>query len=192
MRVILASSSPRRKELLELMDVEFETMKPERDEDMTSKMSIYKLSEVLSKQKAQEIFDRTEGDRIVIGSDCMVYQHGKKIGKAKDREEAFDMLSHFSGKWHKVITGLCVMVQDGDRQTTYLEHSTTKVKFKKLTDEDINRYLDTGDYIGKSGACSIQGKSGMFVDKIVGNVSTVVGLPTHLLHDILKKENIIK
>ena len=191
MRVILASSSPRRKELLDLMGVQFETMSPEGEEDMTSKMSIYKLSEILSYQKSKEIFDKTQGDRIVIGSDCMVYQHGKKIGKAKDREEAFSMLSNFSGKWHKVITGLCVMVQNGDRQTTYISHDTTKVKFKKLTSEDINRYLDTGDYIGKSGACSIQGKSGMFVTKIVGNVSTVVGLPTHLLHDILKKENVI-
>ena len=191
MKIILASSSPRRKELLDLMGVKFETMSPEGEEDMTSKMSIYKLSEVLSYQKAKEIFDKTQGDRIVIGSDCMVYQHGKKIGKAKDRDEAFNMLSNFSGKWHKVITGLCVMVQNGERQTTYLTHDTTKVKFKKLTSEDINRYLDTGDYIGKSGACSIQGKSGMFVTKIVGNVSTVVGLPTHLLHDILKKENVL-
>ena len=191
MKIILASSSPRRKELLDLIGVQFETMSPEGEEDMTSKMSIYKLSEVLSYQKAKEIFDKTQGDRIVIGSDCMVYQYGKKIGKAKDREEAFKMLSNFSGKWHKVITGLCVMVQNGDRQTTYITHDTTKVKFKKLTSQDINRYLDTGDYIGKSGACSIQGKSGMFVTKIVGNVSTVVGLPTHLLHDILKKEKVL-
>ena len=85
MKVILASSSPRRKELLNLMGVEFESISPTKDEDMTQKMSVEKLSETLSFQKAKEVFDNTTGDRIVIGSDCMVFFKNKKLGKAHSR-----------------------------------------------------------------------------------------------------------
>ena len=193
MRIILASSSPRRKELLSLMGIkDFEIITPKKDEDMTVKMSINKLSEILSKQKAQEVFDSTSGDRLVIGSDCMVSFEGKKLGKPHDRLDAYNMLSSLSGKWHNVVTGLCVMVQDGDRQTTYLTHSVTRVKFKKLSSDGINAYLDTNEYKDKAGAYAIQGTSGMFVEKIIGNMSTVIGLPTNKLYDIFIKENLLK
>lgn len=192
MKIILASSSPRRKELLSLMGVQFEIIKPVKDEDMTQKMSIYKLSEVLSKQKAQEVFDNLAGDRIVIGSDCMVFLKNKKIGKPKDRQDAFNMISSLSGNWHKVVTGLCVMVQKGDQTKTYLTHETTKVKFKKLDKQTIEDYLDGSEYMDKAGAYAVQGKSGMFIEKINGNISTVIGLPTNILHDILKQEKILK
>ena len=192
MKIILASSSPRRKELLSLMGVEFETLKPQKEEDMTQKISIQKLSQVLSYQKAQEVFDMLQGDRIVIGSDCMVYQKGKKLGKPKNEKEAFDMLMGLSGKWHKVVTGLCVIVQNGNEKRVYLTDDFTKVKFKKLDKQAIEEYIKTGEYKDKAGAYAIQGKSGMFVEKICGNMATVIGLPTHKLYDILKKENILK
>ena len=192
MKIILASSSPRRKELLELMGVEFEIMKPVNDEDMTQKMKVTKLSEELSRQKAQEIFDKTQGDRLIIGSDCMVHINNKLLGKPKDDNDAFDMIKSISGKWHHVVTGLCVIVEKDGNKKTYLTHDVTSVKFKKLSDETINEYLKRGDHRDKAGAYAIQGVGGMFVDKIKGNLSTVVGIPTHKLYEILKQENILK
>lgn len=192
MKIILASSSLRRKMLLKSMGLKFECMIPQKEEDMTQKISIQKLSEKLSFQKAKEIFDVTYGDRLIIGSDCMVYYKNKKIGKPKDKNEAYKIISMLSGHWHKVVTGLCVIVQRKKQTKTYLTHEISKVKFKKLTDVAISEYLKTKNYIGKAGAYAIQGKFGMFVDKIKGNYSNIVGLPTNKLYDILKNENIMK
>lgn len=191
MRIILASSSPRRKELLSLMGIEFETIKPIKDEDMSGSIDIENLSEKLSKQKATEVFENTSGNRLVIGSDCMVFLKGKKFGKPKNREEAFSMLSKLSNHWHEVVTGLCVLVEDERGIREYLTHSVSKVKFKKISNEAINNYLDTNEYKDKAGAYAIQGKSGMFIEKVHGNFSSIMGLPTNLLYDILKQENIL-
>lgn len=192
MRIILASQSARRKELLSLMGVEFETIVPVKDEDMTQNIDIENLSEKLSKQKSTEVFENTSGTRLVIGSDCMVFLRGKKFGKPKNREEAFLMLSQLSNHWHEVVTGLSVIVEDEKGKREYLTHSVSKVKFKKLTSEAINNYLDSGEYKDKAGAYAIQGRSGMFIEKVHGNFASVMGLPTNLLYDILKTEKILK
>lgn len=191
MKIILASTSPRRKELLTQMGIEFEVKAPEIEEDMSQKVNFKKLSEILSKQKCEDVFNRTKGNRLVIGSDCMVYINKHLLGKPHSREDAINMLTMLSGKWHKVVSGLCVMVQDKNGTREYLCHDVTKVKFKKLSTLDIERYIDSGEYADKAGSYAIQGGAGMFVEKIVGNLSTVIGIPTHKLHDILKQENIL-
>lgn len=191
MKIILASTSSRRKELLTQMGIEFEVKAPEIEEDMSQKVNFKKLSEILSKQKCEDVFNRTKGNRLVIGSDCMVYINKHLLGKPHSREDAINMLTMLSGKWHKVVSGLCVMVQDKNGTREYLCHDVTKVKFKKLSTLDIERYIDSGEYIDKAGSYAIQGGAGMFVEKIVGNLSTVIGIPTHKLHDILKQENIL-
>ena len=191
MKIILASTSSRRKELLTQMGIEFEVKAPEIEEDMSQKVNFKKLSEILSKQKCEDVFNRTKGNRLVIGSDCMVYINKHLLGKPHSREDAINMLTILSGKWHKVVSGLCVMVQDKNGTREYLCHDVTKVKFKKLSTLDIERYIDSGEYADKAGSYAIQGGAGMFVEKIVGNLSTVIGIPTHKLHDILKQENIL-
>ena len=191
MKIILASTSPRRKELLTQMGIEFEVKSPEIEEDMQQKVNFEKLSEILSKQKCEDVFNRTKGNRLVIGSDCMVYFNKHLLGKPHSREDAINMLTMLSGKWHKVVSGLCVMVQDKNGTREYLCHDVTKVKFKKLSTLDIERYIDSGEYADMAGSYAIQGGAGMFVEKIVGNLSTVIGIPTHKLHDILKQENIL-
>lgn len=191
MKIILASTSSRRKELLTQMGIEFEVKAPEIEEDMNQKVNFKKLSEILSKQKCEDVFNRTKGNRLVIGSDCMVYINKHLLGKPHSREDAINMLTMLSGKWHKVVSGLCVMVQDKNGTREYLCHDVTKVKFKKLSTLDIERYIDSGEYADKAGSYAIQGGAGMFVEKIVGNLSTVIGIPTHKLHDILKQENIL-
>ena len=191
MKIILASTSSRRKELLTQMGIEFEVKAPEIEEDMSQKVNFKKLSEILSKQKCEDVFNRTKGNRLVIGSDCMVYINKHLLGKPHSREDAINMLTMLSGKWHKVVSGLCVMVQDKNGTREYLCHDVTKVKFKKLSTLDIERYIDSGEYADKAGSYAIQGGAGMFVEKIIGNLSTVIGIPTHKLHDILKQENIL-
>lgn len=193
MKIVLASSSPRRKELLTLMGLEFTIMKPEYEEDMKKKLNFRKLSEFLALNKTKEILEKTEElkDRVIIGSDCMVYHKRKLLGKPKDKNEAFKMLKSLSNSTHKVVTSLCVIVKRGEETKTYLTNDVTKVKFNKLTNKDIENYLTFDEYKDKAGSYALQGRSGIFVKKIVGNMSTVIGLPIHILYQILKKENIM-
>ncbi|MBQ7884595.1 MAG: septum formation protein Maf [Clostridia bacterium] len=191
MKIILASKSPRRKELLSLMGLDFDVMPSTTEEDMQQKLKITKLAEVLSEQKAKDIFDKTSGNRVVIGSDCMVYVHGKLYGKPKNDAEAVAMLKTLSNSWHRVVTGLCVYVERDGNVTKYCTHDVTKVKFVKLSDQMIENYLKTGEHKDKAGAYAVQGYSGMFIKKLNGNYSTVIGLPTHKLFEIMHKENLI-
>lgn len=191
MKIILASSSPRRKELLSLMGLNFEIMKPEYDEDMTQKVNFKKLSEILSYNKAKEIFNKTSGNRVVIGSDSMVYINKTLLGKPKSKTEAISMLKKLSNKHHKVVTGLSVLIEKDGQIKEYVTNDVSKVKFKKLTNEDIETYLSFDEYKDKAGSYAIQGKGGIFVEKINGNMTTIIGLPIHKLYNILKTENIM-
>ena len=101
------------------------------------------------------------------------------------------MLKSLSGKTHKVITSLCVIIQKDGEIKTYNTHDIAKVTFIKLDDETISNYLDCGEYKDKAGAYAIQGRSGMFIKKINGSFASVMGLPTHILFEILKEENLI-
>ncbi len=191
MQIILASQSPRRKELLTLMGLRFETMPSTKEEDMTKHMSLTKLAESLAEQKAVDVFAQTSGDRVVIGSDTMVAFKNKLFGKPRSKLEAKSMLQTLSNRWHKVITSLCVIVQKNGQTKKYLTHDICKVKFLKLSNADIDNYLLSNEYADKAGAYAIQGQSGMFVQKIRGSYATVVGLPTHLLFQLLKAENLM-
>ena len=191
MRVILASSSPRRQMLVSQMVKNFEIIVPTKDEDMTLNMSMSKLCETLSLQKAQEVFEKTNGDRVVIGSDCMVSIKGKRLGKPHSREDAVKMLKLLSSRWHSVYTGLCVIIEKNGQIKKYITHDVSKVKFKKLSQEDMDWYLTFDEYKDKAGTYAVQGISNVFVEKIHGNLTTIIGLPAHKLYDILKSEKVI-
>ena len=191
MKIILASKSPRRSELLELMGLKFEIVPSDAEEDNTQKIKLTKLSESLAYLKAKDVFDKTSGNRVVIGSDTLVSVGGKLFGKPKDRVEGFNMLKALSGNTHKVITSLSVLIEKGGEVKEYTTHDISKVTFLKLDDEIINNYLDLGEYKDKAGAYAIQGRSGMFVKQIKGSYASIMGLPTHLLYQILYKENLI-
>ncbi len=188
MKIILASASPRRKELLSLMGVQFETVTSNINEIMNDKLNYKLLAQNLSEQKAQNVFNSLSGDRLVIGSDTMVVYKNKIFGKPKSFEQAKEMLTLLSGKWHKVVTGLCVIVYNNGKVRKYVTNEVTNVKFKNISEADIEKYISTHEPMDKAGAYAIQGISGMFIDKINGNYSNVVGLPTNLLFDILKQE----
>ena len=142
MKIILASGSPRRKELLDLMRLNYEVLVSKKEEDMSQKLSIKNLAKNLSFQKAEDIFNQTSGNRVVIGADSMVYYKDKIFGKPKDITDAFNMLKTLSNKWHNVITGLSVIIEKDGKIKKYSTFDITKVKFSNVSDSEIeNIYL---------------------------------------------------
>jgi septum formation protein len=179
--IILASGSPRRKELLEQIGIEFKVIKSECDEDFDESLSPDEAVKVLSLRKSRDVFERTGG--IVIGADTVVAIDGRILGKPKDEEDAFDMLKLLSGRTHSVFTGLTVIKSKADITTVSVE---TKVTFKELDDNVIREYISTGEPMDKAGAYGIQAKGEVFAEKIDGDFFNVVGLPVSKLWDILK------
>lgn len=176
--LILASKSPRRKELLSLITTDFEIKSADVDETLPENILPNDAVIYLSKIKAEPFKNDTD---TVIGSDTVVAVDGKILGKPIDRQTAFDMLSMLSGKWHSVFTGVTVITPKKS-QSFYIE---TKVKFFELSHEEINRYIDTGEPFDKAGAYGIQGKGSLLVEKIDGDYFNVVGLPVSALSRVL-------
>lgn len=189
MRIILASASPRRKELLGLVVPEFEVIVSEVEERLLDDLTPEEQTSHLAYIKAKDVFERTSGDRIIIGSDTIVTKKDKIYGKPKDKEDAKKMLRELldGDGTHSVITGLCIIAEkDGviEEKTTFDE---VKVYLKNMTDEEIERWIDSGKAMDKAGAYGIQNEFGVFVEKIDGNYTTVVGLPIHKVYDLIKK-----
>lgn len=189
MKIILASGSPRRKELLKMVVPEFEIIVSGSDESLIKNVSPDEQATNLSYLKAKNIFNQTEGDRIVIGSDTIVVKNGKIYGKPSTKENAKQMIKELldGDKTHYVITGLSVIVQRNGQYREYKTFDKVKVYFKDITDSEIEKWIDTGNAMDKAGGYAIQGEFGVFVDKIEGNYTTVVGLPVHKVYDILKE-----
>lgn len=177
--IILASKSPRRKELLSLITENFVIKSAEVDENLPKGIQPDKAVEYLSKIKAEPF--RNDED-IIIGADTVVSIDGVILGKPKDRSNAFKMLKMLSGKYHSVFTGVTIIKPDSTK-TFSVE---TRVKFFDLTDREINDYLDTGEPFDKAGAYGIQGKGSLLVEKIDGDYFNVVGLPVSTLNKYLK------
>lgn len=187
-KIILASASPRRKEILGMLCSDFDVVVSNADEstiDDKTDTGIYvqELALLKAGAAAKEI---TERNAFVIGADTVVSMDGKIFGKPKDEEDAFRMLSKLSGKCHSVFTGICVMrTKDAFSVCKSVE---TKVYFKKLTDEKIRAYVKTGEPMDKAGAYGIQGIGSILVDKIEGDYLNVVGLPLAKLAEVLERE----
>ena len=181
MKIVLASQSPRRRELLGKMGLEFTTKSPEIDEDAFQGLEAQELVQTLSREKARWIAGQLSPDTIVIGADTVVVRDGAILGKPGDRDEARAMLASLSGRDHQVCTG--VTVCQGDRVVTQVE--VTQVTFRPLTDREIRQYVATGEPMDKAGAYGIQGLGGLLVEGIRGDYSNVVGLPVCRLGRIL-------
>lgn len=190
MEFILASASPRRKELLEALGLKFKIVVGDADEESISPegipVSIYvqELSLLKAAHTAKLVLKNKKA--IIIAADTVVTLDGKVLGKPKDPQDAFFMLKSLSGREHEVYTGICVMrVSDGK---TYCTSQSTKVHFKELSPKQIAAYVATKEPMDKAGAYGIQGKGAVLVSKIDGDYNNVVGLGTSLLCDVLKKE----
>ncbi|MBQ9760265.1 MAG: septum formation protein Maf [Clostridia bacterium] len=180
MNFILASKSPRRREILQNLGVRFEVVTADTDESSTL-TDPCALVEELSRRKGLAVLERLEAegrdltDTVVIASDTVVSADGGILGKPRDAEDAARMLRMLSGREHEVISGIALIGKD----TLGVSHDVTRVKFAPLTERQIAFYLQSGEPFDKAGAYAIQGLASMWIEGIRGCYFNVVGLPVH-------------
>ncbi len=181
MHIILASQSPRRRELLERMGIsQFDVIPAKGEERADPSLTPEQLVEALSRQKAAEVA-AAHPDALIIAADTVVAVDGAVLGKPRSREDAADMLKRLSGREHTVYSGLTVSWQG--RSIT--QHEATTVRFRPLTQADITHYISTGEPMDKAGSYGIQGYGCTLVEGISGDYYNVVGLPVCRLSQIL-------
>lgn len=183
MRIILASASPRRREILTGLNINFEIIVSNADEN-SDKTDAGELCMELSRIKAQSVAQKAnDNDALVIGCDTVVVKNGKILGKPKDRNDAFQMLNYLQNGQHSVISGLTLVY--GEKTISNFEE--TKVFFDKMTTEEIIKYIDTGECDDKAGGYAIQGLAAPYIKGIDGCYYNVVGLPVNLLKNMAKE-----
>lgn len=183
--LILASKSPRRKELLKQIGIPFVVVVSDAEEVSGNSWTPAALVVENAKRKARAVAEKYP-DSPVLGADTVVSSEGKIFGKPKDKDEARKMLTALSGKMHEVTTGLALINRNEIRTTSV----TTKVFFDTMTKADIDAYIATDESMDKAGAYAIQGKAARFIEKIEGSYSNVVGLPLNALIQLGKGLNL--
>ncbi len=171
--IILASQSPRRRELMSLLFENFDILVSNADESVSPSLSPAECVIEIAQRKLFDIKEKTDGDALIVAADTVVVLDNKILGKPRDEEDAFNMLSSLSGREHTVFTGVAVAYRD--KLSSFAEE--TKVTFRKLSDDTIRAYIKTGEPMDKAGAYGIQNKGALFVEKIDGDYFNVVGLP---------------
>lgn len=185
---ILASASPRRKELLSIYTKNFKVLPADIDESIPNNMDIDYIPLYIAKMKADAVKNKINNSDILITADTVVILDNKIYGKPKNRDDAYNMLHTLSNKEHKVITGVCCYSGDNNINIEFID--TTFVTFIKLNESIINDYLDTDEYTDKAGAYAVQGYGSLFIEKINGSYDNVVGLPVGKLMAKLLNNNI--
>jgi nucleoside triphosphate pyrophosphatase len=183
-KIILASASPRRAELLDQIGVKFELIpsqieeRPHPDEAPADYITRIARAKVIAVARQQEA-------GLIIGADTVVVLDGRLLGKPEDDQDARTMLKQLSGRWHAVMTG--VALYDVESRHEVADYEKTLVKFAQLTDREIDWYVQTGEPKDKAGAYGIQGLGGLFVDEVAGNYYNVVGLPIPLVYRLARR-----
>ena len=188
-QMILASASPRRRELLSRIGLAF-TVKPACGEERGRGALAWEQVEELALQKAEEIAEEAGENVIVIGADTLVFLDGKPMGKPQDEKEAARMLSALQGRTHQVYTGVALIWSRGGEQRRRSFHECTDVTVYPMTQEEILAYIRTGEPMDKAGAYGIQGLFARHIQKIDGDYNNVVGLPVGRLYQEMKAEGI--
>lgn len=181
-KLVLASSSPRRRQLLEQLGVEFEVFSADIDESVQPLENPEDYVSRLALQKCQKVFELLQQDAVVIGSDTSVIVDQKILGKPEDEEDALSMLMALSGRWHQVMTAVAIK----DQHTTRKILVTTNVEFCELTEQMCRTYWQTGEPFDKAGSYGIQGIGGSFVKQINGSYTAVVGFPLAQVAQLLR------
>ena len=182
MEIILASNSPRRKELLGLTEYKFTIKTKEVEEILDKSLPVTKQIENIAYSKAKEVA-KENPDALVIGADTVVVINDKILGKPKDKEDARNMMKLLQNNIHQVITGVALCYNN----QVELFHEITDVEFYPMTDEEIENYVNIADIYDKAGAYAIQGDAALYIKKINGDYYNVMGLPIAKLFNKLKK-----
>ena len=190
MKIILASASPRRRELLGQIGIGFEVRISNVEERVTT-VEPAAVVEELSRQKAEAVYASLEADLedvLVVGADTVVALEGQILGKPSDPEQAAEMLRRLAGNIHGVYTGVTLLYRSGSGMVQRrVFHESTKVEFFPMTEEEIRRYVQSGECMDKAGAYGIQGLFARYVKKIEGDYNNVVGLPVGRLYQEAKE-----
>jgi septum formation protein len=177
--IVLASGSPRRREILQSLGISFTVMLSALEEPAHQNEPPEEFVQRLAQLKASDVACRTD-EGLVIGADTVVVSDHHILGKPQDEDDARQMLEMLSGRWHRVLTGVCLIDVSSDRQRVGCEE--TRVKFAELGAADIEWYISTGEPMDKAGAYAIQGYGALFIERIEGDYFNVVGLPVRLVY----------
>ncbi|MGI5057898.1 Maf family protein [Treponema pectinovorum] len=188
--IILASSSPRRQEILKLLNIPFRVVLPTFKEEYPVDMQIESIPEFLATRKVDSVArSAPQGTEYpwILGADTIIVHENKILGKPKDQQEAVNYIESLQGKTHKVITGLALF----NSELHYVSNRTaiTEVTFNEMASEEIDWYIETGEWHGVAGGYRIQGIASCFIKKIEGTNSAVMGLPIFELYDMLREQN---
>lgn len=183
-KIILASGSPRRKQILEQVGLNFTVEVSDYEEKSIPGVSPSEFVETLSLEKAN-VVAKNHNDAIIIGADTIVVLDNQILGKPKTKQDAREILKKLSGNTHSVFTGFTII--DTVNKRTITNHVETKIRFKNLSEEEILAYIETGEPMDKAGAYGVQDKGALFVEHIEGDYSSVMGLPIVKIFEILKE-----
>jgi septum formation protein len=186
-RIVLASKSPRRKQLLEQLGLSFEVRESEYEEDMAAMKNPYDLVKSLALGKANDVAKHYK-DAIIIGADTFVIFQGRFIGKPKSLDEARKTLKKFSGKEHEIISGFAIV--DTKNKKVINDFGEARVKFRKLTNQEIDDYVATGESLNMAGSYGLMNKAAGLIDSINGDFYSIIGLPLNKIFVELRKMGI--
>ena len=180
-KLILASQSPRRKELMEKCGLVFDVEAADIDETMNMAEDLREEVKRLAYRKAQHVLER-HPSAVVVGSDTIVVVDGEVLGKPGDEADAKRMLRQLSGRSHEVMTGLCIINED----RCFTDVSVSTVRFEVLNEKEIDAYVNTGEPMDKAGAYAVQGIASRYISRIEGDYYAIMGLPLSMVYETLK------
>jgi septum formation protein len=179
-RLVLASGSPRRTEILERAGWPHEVIVAGIDETLRPQEPPATYVQRLARSKAEAVAQRLE-EGLVLGADTTVVIEGQILGQPEDNADAKRMLRLLNGKWHEVLTGVALVRVGGESRVDY---ETTRVRFAEMSESEIDWYISTGEPFGKAGAYAIQGKAALFIEEIQGDYFNIMGLPIRLVYEL--------
>jgi septum formation protein len=190
--LLLASSSPRRAEILRAVGWPFKAFAVNIDESPQMSEGVVAYVERLAREKAEAAAAQLNQQpqrtsRLVLGADTTVFAEGSMLGKPRDAEDARRMLRLLSGRWHEVLTGVALLRTGEQTERRATAHETTRVRFSPLSDEEIDWYVATGEPMDKAGAYAVQGRAALFIEAIDGDFWNVVGLPVRLVYKLVRE-----
>ena len=188
MKIILESKSPRRKELMDLLKVNYEILVSDEEEVIDETLELKEKIKKIAYDKAVNVLNKTIGDRIIISADTVVVKDDVIYGKPKTKSQAFEMISKLQNDKHQVITSVCILIKNKNQKLeNYNIADISTVTINEMSQKEINNWLDSEQYIDKAGAYGIQTEFTKYIEKIDGNYNSIVGMPINFVYKILKK-----
>lgn len=187
MKIILASKSLRRQELLKMMNIKYEVIVSEKEEVKNNLLTPLENGINISLEKALDVKNKTKGDRIIISCDTVLDYKGKLLGKPKSYDDSYQMLKMLSGDYHEVYSCLTVIAIKNNQEEIFQRQGSAKVYIDSLTDIEIKTWIDTKKSLDKAGGYAIQEEFGKYISKVEGDYYSIVGLPINELYHILKQ-----